>query len=59
MSRAWIIRMGPQEWKFSWTQAMEKLTQGPGLVSRLVARHCGVSGGERSTGPFAFSPSTL
>ena len=57
MSRAWIIRMGPQEWEFSWGEAMEKRSSS--LVSRLAARHCGVSGGERSTGPFAFSPSTL
>jgi hypothetical protein len=28
MSRAWIIRMGRQEWKFSWGEAMEKLTRG-------------------------------
>ncbi len=34
MSRAWIIRMGPQEWKFSWTQAMEKQTSS--LVSRFA-----------------------
>jgi hypothetical protein len=28
MSRAWIIRMGPQEWKFSWGEAMEKQSRG-------------------------------
>ena len=28
MSRAWIIRMGRQEWKFSCGQAMEKQSRG-------------------------------